>query len=182
VEELESALQIWHRARAAEGREPKDARVERVRAKLSDPSSVTALVERRAQFVGMGVAEPFREHLGLGEPRPGWGHITMVFVDDLANEAQTPAGTRSASTLDPSSVSALTHVSRRARGCMSPWVSEFWGRLAPEPGGRRRRAWRRRCAVARRAPLPARGSRRLSWCTGGAGARCGPLAGGSHGG
>jgi len=66
VEELEAALQIWHRARSADGREPKAARVERVRAKLNDPSSVTALVERRAQVVGMGVAEPFREHLGSG--------------------------------------------------------------------------------------------------------------------
>lgn len=67
MEELEAALQIWHRARSADGREPEDARVERVRAKLSDPSAVTVLIERRAQFVGMGVAESFREHLGLGE-------------------------------------------------------------------------------------------------------------------
>ena len=50
-------------------------------------------------------------------------------------------------------------------------ISAYGGVGAPRRGGRRCRAWRRRCTGALPAPRRGRGGRRRSWCTGGATAR-----------
>ncbi len=80
MDQRDAALGVWHAARAASGNEPDPQRIRRVREKLDDPSARLALVQRGDETVGMALAEPFREDDGLGSIRPGWAHISMVFV------------------------------------------------------------------------------------------------------
>ena len=67
-------------ARTAAGSVPSDERVARVRQKLADPDARLDVAERDGEVVGMLLAEPFREGGGAGDVRPGWEHISMVFV------------------------------------------------------------------------------------------------------
>lgn len=76
----EAAIEVWRAARAAQGAEPTAERVQRIRGKLSDPSSFVVVLSRGREPVGMALAEPFRNADGFGSVEPGHGHVSMVFV------------------------------------------------------------------------------------------------------
>ena len=52
----------------------------RVRAELDDEAALLVTVERDERVVGMALVVPFRADDGSGRARPGWGHVSMVFV------------------------------------------------------------------------------------------------------
>ena len=76
----EAALGVWREARAAEGRPPGAERLDRVAEKLADPAGFLFVERQSGDVVGMALAEAFRAAGGRGEVRPGWGHVSMVFV------------------------------------------------------------------------------------------------------
>jgi ribosomal protein S18 acetylase RimI-like enzyme len=76
-----AALAVWLAARNAASEPPSLARIARVREKLIDPDACLDLVSRNDRVVGMALTEPFRTDNGGGLEVPGWGHISMVFVD-----------------------------------------------------------------------------------------------------
>jgi len=76
----EAALGVWREARAAEGRPPGTERLERVAEKLADPAGFLFVERQSGDVVGMALAEAFRAAGGRGDVRPGWGHVSMVFV------------------------------------------------------------------------------------------------------
>jgi ribosomal protein S18 acetylase RimI-like enzyme len=78
---LEDALNVWRRANEARNKAPSDVRVNRVRAKLADPSALVVIAFNEHELVGMALAEPGRAADGAGEPLPDLCHISMVFVD-----------------------------------------------------------------------------------------------------
>jgi ribosomal protein S18 acetylase RimI-like enzyme len=80
VDRTEAALGVWQAARTSSGSEPDSQRIRRVREKLVDPTAELFVVERGGDMVGMALAEPFRQRDGKGTVRPGWGHLSMVFV------------------------------------------------------------------------------------------------------
>ena len=77
----ERALAVWLAARSGAGEHPTPARIARVREKLAEPMLCLVLAEREAGVVGMALAEKFRAGGGEGTPVPGWGHVSMVFVE-----------------------------------------------------------------------------------------------------
>jgi ribosomal protein S18 acetylase RimI-like enzyme len=79
-----AALRIWRDARAAEGRQPTPERLRRVAEKLADPAGFLIVEQRSDDVVGMALAEAFRTAGGQGDARPGWGHVSMVFVQPEA--------------------------------------------------------------------------------------------------
>jgi ribosomal protein S18 acetylase RimI-like enzyme len=64
----------------AEGKAPDAERISRVRDKLQDDDALLVVARRDDEVVGMALAEPFRDHDGEGDVRPGVGHVSMVFV------------------------------------------------------------------------------------------------------
>jgi len=79
AEELPAALAVWREANVARGAPHGPRRVERIRAKLSDPDALP-FVALRPGIVGMALAEPGRFEDGAGEIDPALLHISMVFV------------------------------------------------------------------------------------------------------
>lgn len=72
------AVEAWRAARTASGEPPDAARVTRVREKLRDPEARIFTSREDGRGVAMALAEPFREP--DGSLRPGWGHLSMMFV------------------------------------------------------------------------------------------------------
>lgn len=82
-DELDATVEVWYAARRATGTVPDDARVARVRQKLTSPQALTR-VALRDGVVGMLLAEPGRADDGAGPPVPGLLHVSMVFVAPAA--------------------------------------------------------------------------------------------------
>lgn len=80
-EERDAAVRVWVNARRAAGEPPSRRRVARVEAKVADPDCTLVTVSMTDRVVGMLLAEPFRAAAGCGDMVPGWGHISMVFVE-----------------------------------------------------------------------------------------------------
>lgn len=76
----ESAIEVWRSARAAQGAEPSEDRIQRVRGKVSDPRAFLVVLERETSPVGMALVEPYRSANGFGTVQPDRGHISMVYV------------------------------------------------------------------------------------------------------
>ncbi|MEO7745245.1 MAG: hypothetical protein ABIV05_03360, partial [Actinomycetota bacterium] len=73
-------IDVWRRANAARGQHPAPERVARVRAKLSHDRVCVVWLREAGDAVSLALAEPWREDDGAGLERPGWGHVSMVFV------------------------------------------------------------------------------------------------------
>ncbi|HEY9393165.1 GNAT family N-acetyltransferase [Nocardioides sp. NPDC006303] len=71
------ALDVWRAANAARRRTATEARIRRVREKL-ESAELALLAHYGTRPAGMLVAETY---LVDGVPLPGYGHISMVFVD-----------------------------------------------------------------------------------------------------
>ena len=76
-EQRAQAVDIWQAANAARRRVASDARVRRVRENL-DGAELALLAHYGSRPAGMLLAETY---LVDGVPLPGYGHISMVFVD-----------------------------------------------------------------------------------------------------
>ena len=146
MEDVDSALRIWRLARDLEGRGPTAVSDEQVRETLIDPATILVLVDRADQPVGMGVAEPFRDDDGLGELRPGWGHVTMVFVDPAHQGAGVGSEVlqRLAATVPWKSLSLWTQESNlRAHGLYQRSGFRVTDDLGKLPDGEAIRRWER---------------------------------------
>ncbi len=73
-------VDVWQRANAARGQPATPERVARVRAKLMDAAACVVWLREAGDVVSMALAEPWCEDDGAGVQRPGWGHVSMVFV------------------------------------------------------------------------------------------------------
>jgi ribosomal protein S18 acetylase RimI-like enzyme len=94
--DLPAAVEVWHAANTARGLPPTASRLSRIREKLTAPdatvlvatlpatplpaSLLPAVGPPRGAVVGMALVEPGRTDDGAGEPVPGYGHVSMVFV------------------------------------------------------------------------------------------------------
>ncbi|MGH3350943.1 MAG: GNAT family N-acetyltransferase [Nocardioides sp.] len=76
-EQRSQAVEIWRAANAARRRTATEARVRRVRENLG-AAELALLAHYGARPAGMLLAETY---LVDGVPLPGFGHISMVFVD-----------------------------------------------------------------------------------------------------
>ena len=79
--ERAGALTVWRAARTTAGTPPSQARIDRVREKVSDDTAYLLAGCDGDRVIAMALAEPYRERHGAGTVRPYAGHISMVFVD-----------------------------------------------------------------------------------------------------
>jgi len=83
--ELTGAVEVWRAANQPRGLAPTSDQVERVRAKLADPDALVLLaLDGEDRIRGMALAERGRVDGGAGEIVPGWGHLSMIFVEPQA--------------------------------------------------------------------------------------------------
>lgn len=79
--DLDLAVDVWCRANVARGKVPGPDRIDRVYAKLADPTALTIVAVQDDDIVGMALAEPGREHDSTGALFPELCHLSMLFVD-----------------------------------------------------------------------------------------------------
>lgn len=77
AEQRAVAVDVWRAANAARRRTATEARIRRIREKL-DTAELALLAHYGPRPAGMLVAETY---LVDGVPLPGYGHLSMVFVD-----------------------------------------------------------------------------------------------------
>jgi GNAT superfamily N-acetyltransferase len=78
----ESAVHVWHAANVARLLPPGVDRVARIWAKIAEPGACLVIghLDTDRNVVAMALAEAGRAEHGAGAVIPGYGHVSMVFV------------------------------------------------------------------------------------------------------